>query len=221
MRAWSKQLKSTVKPALLLTMVSLVGGSILAFTQKETEPLIIEQERLATLRSLHSIIPKEIHDSDLLEHQLSIPPDESLKTISNTKVFRAWKDNKPAICVFQINTEDGYSGTIKLLIGIQPNGELSGVRVIAHTETPGLGDAIHQDRSPWILGFTGKSLKQPEDSAWAVKRDGGAFDQFTGATISPRAVVGAVHRTLSYYATHKNTLFQQENTVQINEKAHE
>ena len=102
---------------------------------------------------------------------------------------------------------DGYSGNIHLLVAIKYDGTLAGVRVVNHKETPGLGDAVEAERSNWILGFTGKSLTNPGKKGWAVKRDGGQFDQFTGATITPRAVVKAVYKTLEYYQQHKTQLF--------------
>ena len=102
---------------------------------------------------------------------------------------------------------DGYSGEIRLLVGIRYDGSLSGVRVLEHHETPGLGDAIEEGRSDWITRFTGLSLSNPAAPGWTVKRDGGHFDQFTGATITPRAVVKAVHRCLIYFAQNRAYLF--------------
>ena len=204
---------SALKPALLLTLVSLIGGSILAFTEKTTAPVIAEQERIAILKSLRTILPEDFKASGLDENKLlsstiTIPANDQLKTVTDTMVYRAWTDEQPAVAVFRIQTEDGYSGAISLLIGIRFNGVVSGVRVVSHKETPGLGDLIHQDRSNWILGFENTSLLSPVNSQWSVKKDDGAFDQFTGATVSPRAVVGAIHRTLLYFTEHKNEIFE-------------
>jgi electron transport complex protein RnfG len=102
---------------------------------------------------------------------------------------------------------DGYAGTIKLLVGINYDGSIAGVRVVSHKETPGLGDAIEAERSDWILGFNGHSLREPGEERWKVKKDGGIFDQFSGATITPRAIVAAVHNTLSYYQNNREALF--------------
>lgn len=106
-----------------------------------------------------------------------------------------------------VTAPDGYNGDIRLLIGINAAGSILGVRVISHRETPGLGDPIEAEKSDWIHGFKQKSLKTPQSSGWAVKKDGGEFDQFTGATISPRAVVRAVHTTLLYFKANKQALF--------------
>lgn len=105
---------------------------------------------------------------------------------------------------------DGYNGAIKLLVAVRTDGSLAGVRVVSHRETPGLGDPIDTDKSDWIFAFDGRSLDNPSEARWKVKRDGGDFDQFTGATITPRAVVKAVYQTLIFFERHKDRLFEQE-----------
>ena len=117
-----------------------------------------------------------------------------------------WGDS-PIALVMATTAPDGYSGSIRLLVGINIDGSLSGVRVVAHRETPGLGDAIDEDRSDWIRIFDGKSLQDPPEERWAVRKDGGAFDQLTGATVTPRAVVKAVRQALLYYREHQQALF--------------
>jgi len=115
----------------------------------------------------------------------------------------------PVAAVFAPVAPDGYNGNIRLLVAVRLDGTLAGVRVLAHRETPGLGDNIEAERSDWILGFSGKSLQDPKADSWKVQRDGGVFDQFTGATITPRAVVKAVKNTLLYYQEHGQKLFEQ------------
>jgi len=112
--------------------------------------------------------------------------------------------------ILQAIAPDGYSGAIHLLVGIHADGRVAGVRVIGHRETPGLGDKIELAKSPWIRSFEGKSLTNPAADGWAVKKDRGEFDQFAGATITPRAVVGAVHRALQYFDAHKAELLAAE-----------
>ena len=104
---------------------------------------------------------------------------------------------------------DGYSGSIQLLVAVLADGSLAGVRVLAHKETPGLGDKIELKKSPWIQSFTGKSLQNPDEAGWGVKKDKGQFDQFAGATITPRAVVKAVHHALQYFDAHRGELLGQ------------
>ena len=120
--------------------------------------------------------------------------------------YVAMKNGQPSAVILQAIAPDGYSGAIQLLVGVQADGRVAGVRVVAHRETPGLGDKIELAKSPWIRSFENRSLSDPEASGWAVKKDRGEFDQFAGATITPRAVVGAVHRALQYFAAHKQEL---------------
>ena len=134
----------------------------------------------------------------------------SLGTDQPVTVYRARKDGRPIAVVLTAIAPDGYSGRIKLLIGILFDGTVVGVRVVSHHETPGLGDAIEVERSDWIIRFSGRSLRNPPAEHWKVKRDGGVFDQFTGATITPRAVVNAVHRALVYFSHHQEQLFAED-----------
>ena len=127
----------------------------------------------------------------------------------DTQAYLASLNGEPAAIIMQANAPDGYSGTISMLIGIMADGTLSGVRVIQHKETPGLGDAIELAKSAWITQFNGKSLNNPSERGWAVKKDHGDFDQFAGATITPRAVVAAVHKALTYFDQHHTELFAQ------------
>ncbi len=119
---------------------------------------------------------------------------------------RGYKVSRRAV-VLKFNAVNGYNGNITLLAGINSDGSLRGVRIISHKETPGLGDAIEIEKSDWALDFSGKSLSNPEPDQWAVKRDGGEFDQFTGATITPRAVVDAVRLALEYFEANHEYLF--------------
>jgi len=119
---------------------------------------------------------------------------------------RAFKQQQLVAIIAAPTAPDGYNGSIKLLVAIRQNGDLMGVRVVAHQETPGLGDAIDSNKSNWIYSFNGRSLNNPELIDWKVKRDGGHFDQFTGATITPRAVVKMVLKTLQYYQANQTTL---------------
>ena len=117
--------------------------------------------------------------------------------------------NDKLVCNFDLLAPDGYGGPIQLLVGINYDETVAGVRVVSHRETPGLGDGIDDRRSDWVLGFDGRSLSDPPPKQWAVERDGGLFDQFTGATITPRAVVKAVRDSLVYFSADKDALFTQ------------
>jgi electron transport complex protein RnfG len=199
--------------AAILLLFALVGTAMVAYTYDNTRGKIAANERATLLRKLHRLIPPESHDNALLQDTLQVQNQTLLGTAEPVTVYRARKHGEPVAVVISAVAPDGYSGTIRLLVGINLDGSLSGVRVVAHRETPGLGDAIEEDRSDWILGFTGKSLQNPPLQKWAVKKDGGAFDQLTGATITPRAVVKAVRQTLLYYRDHKDALFTPVETT--------
>ena len=117
------------------------------------------------------------------------------------------KGDQPSALILPVTAPDGYSGAIHLLVGIFADGRLAGVRVLGHKETPGLGDKIELAKNPWVLAFNGKSLSDPGEAGWGVKKDQGVFDQFAGATITPRAVVKAVHHALQYVDAHRAELF--------------
>ncbi|MBF0256289.1 MAG: RnfABCDGE type electron transport complex subunit G, partial [Gammaproteobacteria bacterium] len=139
----------------------------------------------------------EVHRADLLGANL-------------TQVYRARLRGEPVAVVLGPVVTEGYSGTINLLVAVNRDGSLAGVRVISHKETPGLGDKMEEEKSDWVLGFNGKSLSHPAEALWKVKRDGGVFDQFTGATITPRAVVKAVKQTLSYVQEQGDRLYRPQ-----------
>ncbi len=194
---------------LLLGLFGLFGAGLLTSIWQATAEQIADQERRATLRSLAQILNPDSHDNDLLQSRIELSPDERLETQQTTLVYIARKQDTPVAVAFNIVTHDGYTGAIRMLIGVDYSGIVTGVRIVAHKETPGRGDGIDQARSDWILGFDGRSLSNPTPERWAVRKDGGEFDGFTGATVSPRAVVGAVRRTLTYFADQRDNLFVQ------------
>ena len=196
------------RSAVLLGLFALVGTGIVAAIYTGTEERIAEAERAYMLRSLHAVIPSTMHDNDIFTDMLTVTDPDLLGTSESVPVFRARKNGEPVALAIIPVAPDGYVGPIKLLVAIAVDGTVLGVRALSHHETPGLGDAIDEKRSDWILGFNGHSLSNPEGKAWRVRRDGGQFDQFTGATITPRAVVKAVHNTLKFYERNRERLFQ-------------
>jgi Na+-translocating ferredoxin:NAD+ oxidoreductase subunit G len=174
------------------------GVGLVAVTQALTKERIAANEREATLRTLREIIPHEDVGNDPIEDQIRVSDSDLLGSLT-TRVFRVRsKGGRPLALVLDPVVPDGYAGPIKLLVSVLANGSLGGVRVLSDHETPGLGDRIELSKSDWVLDFDGKSLGNPPENKWKVKRDGGVFDQFAGATITPRAVVKAVKRTLIY-----------------------
>lgn len=192
--------------SVLLSFFALIGTAGVALISDLTEERIEANERAALLHSLTEIVPPVAYDNDIVNDVTTFAAEE-LDPTGLVTAYRARLNGEPSAVVLTVIAPDGYSGPIKLLVGVYADGRLAGVRVVSHRETPGLGDAIDTRRSDWILGFEGKSLQSPSASEWSVERDGGAFDQFTGATITPRAVVKAVKRTLIYFEAHRDTLF--------------
>ncbi len=197
-----------IRSGLLLGIIALLGTALLAGVNDLTYERIIEQEKRRVLQQLNQIVPVVSYDNDLLEDVIKIEAPDFFRHPAPVTVYRARLDGQPVSVMMIVTAADGYNGDIRLLIGINAAGTILGVRVISHRETPGLGDPIEAEKSDWILGFTQKSLQRPASNGWAVKRDGGEFDQFTGATISPRAVVRAVHTTLLYFQANKQALFE-------------
>ncbi|OUR83550.1 electron transport complex subunit G [Cycloclasticus sp. 46_120_T64] len=205
----SETKKTILKSAWVLGLFSLIGIGLVSLTHAITAEKIAENERLFILKNLRVLVPDEMHDNDLLS-DVSHVSDPVFGNEQSVKIYKAFSKQQLVAIIAAPTAADGYNGSIKLLVAIRADGELIGVRVVSHQETPGLGDAIDSNKSDWVLGFAGLSLDKPQLKDWQVKRDGGSFDQFTGATITPRAVVKAVRRTLQYYQTHKANLVTQQ-----------
>ncbi|WP_349617039.1 electron transport complex subunit RsxG [Azotobacter salinestris] len=201
--------RSMLKNSLVLGLFAVVTVGAVTLLQRSTADRIQAAERQAQVRALGEILPSGSYDNDLLANTALIN-EPLLGHRGPQPAHLARKDGQTTAVIFRATAPDGYSGAIHLLIGVLADGRLAGVRVIGHRETPGLGDRIELAKDPWILGFEGKSLGNPDDSGWAVKKDGGAFDQFTGATVTPRAVVKAVHQALQYFQANKAALLNAQ-----------
>ncbi|MFV1983804.1 MAG: electron transport complex subunit RsxG [Thiohalomonadales bacterium] len=203
-------LKNMSINALVLGAFALTGTIILAYTNMITKPIIETVEREYFLRSLNILIPPDQRDNDIFNDVIYVTKPELLGSYKPVAVYRARLKGKPVAVIINSIAPNGYNGKIQLLIAIYNNGDLAGVRVTKHIETPGLGDGIDVRKSNWILNFTGKSLANTTKQQWAVKKDGGLFDEFTGATITPRAVVKSVQNTLLYFKDNRDSLFAIE-----------
>jgi electron transport complex protein RnfG len=195
--------------AVFLFLFAITGTGLVAWIFDATAERIADNERRALLDSLNELVPADTYDNDIFHDVLYVRNSELLGTQEPVPVYRARKNGWPVAAVLAPVAPDGYNGNIRLLVAINVDGTLAGVRVIRHRETPGLGDAIEAERSDWIHDFAGRSLRNPPGEQWKVKRDGGVFDQFTGATITPRAVVKAVKEALIYYEQQGEKLFRQ------------
>ena len=207
---------SISKNGALLFLFAIATAGILAATYTNTKDTIMAAERKATQAALHEIVPIDRIDNDLVEDTLEIPK-AALETLGlsdedNQKhtVAVAKKNGRIIAVIVPATAPDGYSGDIKMLVGVNRDGSITGVRVLAHKETPGLGDKVDLKRSDWILSFNQKSLSNPPPAQWKVNKDGGEFDQFTGATITPRAVVKQVYKALKFVQDHRLLLFGEE-----------
>lgn len=199
-----------VVTAVLLGGFAVAGTTMVAVTHHNTAERIEQNEREFLLRTLNELVPSSAYDNALPEDTITVTSKELLGTSDPVTVYRARKDGEPVAAILAPVAPDGYNGDIRLLVAIDHDTrEITGVRVIAHRETPGLGDGIEAEKSAWIKVFKGHSLGDPDELGWHVEKDGGIFDQFTGATITPRAVVKAVHNSLKYYEKRKDELFQQ------------
>ncbi len=204
-----------LRSAILLTLFATAGTALVALTYENTKEQIAQAEREALLQKLHSVINPSEHNNDIFSDYITVSAPELLGSPA-VEVFRARMDGEPVAVLITPTAPDGYSGEIKILVGIRYNGEIAGVRVLSHKETPGLGDAIEERRSKWIYQFDGRSLDNPSTENWKVQRDRGEFDQLTGATISSRAVVKAVRKALEYYQGNKDYLFNREFNKELN-----
>lgn len=205
MNAW----RNMIRAALVMLVFALLFTALMAGTFSVTQMIVAKNEKHAKLALLEQVLPHEGYDNELLASAITLTLAES-KMLGNdtvTEVYRAQRNGKTEAIILEATARDGYAGKIKLLIGIDRNGVVQGVRVLAHKETPGLGDYIELAKSDWILQFNGKSLQNPESAYWRVKKDGGAFDYMSGATITPRAVVRAVHQALHFVTTQQDRLF--------------
>jgi electron transport complex protein RnfG len=192
--------------AILLGLMSFIGIALVSLIFYLSKTKIAENQRIAELKLLQQVLPSSLYDNDIVNDKIAVT-DPLLGDMLKATVYRARRTGKPVAVIIAASTLAGYSGKIALLVAIKRDGSLAGVRIVSHQETPGLGDKIEAERSDWILSFGQKSLTNPDLSQWAVTRDGGYFDQFSGATITPRAVVKTVKNTLLYYQIHQVELF--------------
>lgn len=206
--------KATLKTALRLLVFALLGTAVLAFTFNFTRDLIVKSEEAEKLKLIKQIVPAPLFDNDIVKDVLAIPASPQLGTLRPGVAYRARLQGKPSAVVLEAIAPDGYSGKIKLVVAIRTDASICGVRVVQHKETPGLGDYIEFAKNRWISLFDGASHQRYQEGDWKVKKDGGQFDYLAGATITPRAVVKAVHKTLHYYEENREQLFAANAPVQ-------
>lgn len=200
--------ESISRNALLLSLFAIVSTGIIAGTFLGSQEKIQENIRLAEERALLEIIPKTRHNNSMLDDAHPLDDVELLGLRTEKKYYVARQDGQPVAVIFPATAREGYTGDIDLIVGINVDGSIAGVRILTHRETPGLGDAIDKKKSDWVDGFNGKSLLNPGIDLWKVKKDKGIFDQFTGATITPRAVTKTVLNTLQYFDQNQHQILK-------------
>lgn len=190
----------------VLAAFALAASVLLGFADLTTREAIQTRLQEDLKASLEQVMPAALHDNDLLADSVTLPSADANIGAAETVVYLAKQQGEVTGVCFKLVAPDGYSGPISLVMGIDKNGEILGVRIISHTETPGLGDKIEIGKSNWVLSFNGKSLANLSRAQWAVKKDGGVFDQFAGATITPRKIVQAIKGGLEFFKAHRSAL---------------
>ena len=198
--------QSIRRSAIGLGLFAVITGGTIAVTQAFTAQRIQEQAARAEARALFEIIPEHYHDNNMLTDTVELPPGDTPAYADPVTVWVARQQGHPTGIIMPVTAPDGYSGEIHLLLGVDMEGRILGVRITGHKETPGLGDRIETKKSDWVQGFNGQSLGTPPYREWNVRKDGGEFDQFTGATITPRAVVKAVKNALIYFRSNQQDI---------------
>ena len=226
-------LQSITKNAIGLALFALVTAGVIAMVKLNTAAQIQHNIAQAQAKALYEIVPESSVDNDLLNDVLPLNLPDIKKQLnihllgpidSQANIHFARSNDKLHSLIFPVAAPDGYTTTIKLLVGIKLDGTVAGVRIVDHKETPGLGDKIELKKSDWVLSFNGKSLLNPNSEKWKVKKNGGEFDSFTGATITPRAVINAVKQALVFYQDYQTSIlelkksFDQQQTTKIQEE---
>ncbi|WP_119393992.1 electron transport complex subunit RsxG [Salinibius halmophilus] len=201
--------QNIIRNAIGLSLFALLTAGLIAATQQSTKTQIADNQAEFAARQLVDLLPEAFKQQDILNQQVALSNNE-LSLIGKATTDNGWQvldsEGNIAGIILPVSAPNAYTETIELLVGIAADGELWGVRVAHHKETPGLGDQIEIKKSDWILQFDGKSLTMPMPELWAVKKDGGEFDQLTGATITPRAIVNAVRNSLQYFQANQQGL---------------
>jgi electron transport complex protein RnfG len=199
--------RHAARTAAVLAAFAVVGTTLLSVFYFLTRDAIALTEKKAKLALIGQILPPRLYDNDILRDAVLLPPAAELGTSEPTPAYRATLGGKPSAAVLEAVAPDGYGGRIKLILAVRASGEISGVRVLAHNETPGLGDYIDIAKSSWIRTFEGLSLSKYSDRDWKVRKDGGKFDYVAGATVTPRAVIKAVHKAMVYFERNRDRIF--------------
>ena len=207
--------KMAARTAVILFLFVIVFTGLLAGAYLWTKPALEASAAEEKMKLINEVLPDGEYDNALLADTLTLPATPELGLDEPSTLYRARRGGQPAALIFEAQAPDGYAGKVRLLVAVRADGTVAGVRVTQHKETPGLGDYIEPGKDknkeqPWISQFAGLNYPQVADAEWKVKKDKGRFDYRSGATVTPRAVVGAVHKAVRFAVTHRQELFAQE-----------
>ncbi len=198
---------SILRGGVTLAAIAAICTALVAFTYQLTDERIAANEQAWLEQSLQPALSGLFFDSGVSESVVTIPAPHELPGSEDAIIYRVYSGESPVAALFVVSARDGYAGAIRMLVGVGIDGTVTGVHVLAHRETPGLGDWIESSKSDWVKQFDGRSLTNPRAEGWKIKRDGGEFDQLTGASVTPRAVVKAVKETLQYFGANADSIF--------------
>ncbi len=199
--------QAVVKTGVTLAVIAAICTALVAATYQLTEERIAANEKALLEQSLQPALAGLFYDSGVSESRLVLQPPHELPGNEPAFVYRVYAEERPVAALFAVTARDGYAGPIRVLIGVDMAGVITGVRILQHRETPGLGDRIEASRSDWVFQFDGRSMGNPLLAGWALQIDGGEFDQLTGASVTPRAVIKAIRDTLLYFDANREQLF--------------
>jgi electron transport complex protein RnfG len=198
---------SVIRSGVTLAVIGAICTALVALTYQSTAQRIEDNEKAWLERSLQPALSGLFFDSGVTESKIILPPPHGLPGSDAAIVYRVYAESEPVAALFVVSARDGYAGPIRILVGIDTAGQVTGVHVLEHRETPGLGDRVESGKSDWVQQFNGRSLLEPEPAGWRIKSDGGQFDQLTGASVTPRAIIKAVKETLLYFDLHTDEIF--------------
>jgi electron transport complex protein RnfG len=203
-----------IKSGVTLAAMAAICTLLVAATFQMTAERIEANEQAWLERSLEPALSGVFFEGSVTESKLEIPPPHDLPGNDTAIIYRVFAEDAPVAALFSVTALDGYAGPIRILVGVGIDGMVTGVRIVEHRETPGLGDRIDQSRSDWVYQFDSRSLADPVEARWLLAVDGGEFDQLTGASVTPRAVIKAIRDTLLFFDANRDEIF----TVPANEE---
>ena len=195
------------KSGVTLAVIAAICTTLVAATWRITEDRIEANRKAYLERSLTPALAGLFFDSRVSESMLTIRPPHELPGSGPAIIYRVYAQDTPVAALFVVTARNGYAGPIRLLVGIAMDGTITGIRVLEHRETPGLGDRVEETKSDWVFQFDGRSLSDPAADGWKIREDGGEFDQLSGASVTPRAIVKAVKETLTWFEANSVAVF--------------